>query len=112
MIMACHVSNEEIVSKAFYDPTIFPLNHPTTNHFVPIENEIMKMEGCHLFYDNECGEYVRSGKANREAGDSFRQRLDDHEKAAHLKTQENRNSKFYLSHPTGKIGTKGKHERL
>ena len=36
----------------------------------------MKMEGCYLFYGNQHGEHVRSGKANRESGNSFRHRLD------------------------------------
>ena len=70
------------------------------------------MEGYCLFHDNECGQCVRSGKANREADNCFRQRLDDHKKASYLKTQKNRNSKFYLSCPTGKIGTKCKYEWL
>ena len=88
------------------------MNHPASNKFVPIGNDAMEMEGCCLFYDNQSGECVRSGKANRESENSFRHRLDDHEKASYLKTQQNRNIKFYLSYSTGKIETKDKCEWL
>ena len=43
---------------------------------------------------------------------SFRVRLDNHEKASHLKNFDDRQSNFCMSYPTGQLGQQGKHEHL
>ena len=79
---------------------------PTSNNDIIIENEILKMEGCYLFYDSARNEYARSSKASRELGDSFQKRFEDYQKVSHLTTLKHRTSLFYLLYPAGKKGLK------
>ena len=65
-----------------------------------------------MFCDEKGKSCIRSGKASRTAGDSFKKRLEDHEKGALLKTKENRDILFYLSYPSEKMGSKGRHQWL
>ena len=42
----------------------------------------------------------------------FRSRLDDRRKCSELRNYEDRQSNFYVSYPTGRLGLQGKHEHL
>lgn len=84
--------------------------HNENHHYV--QRLLAKIEWCYIFDDTKLNEYIHSGKASRESGNSFPQRLDNHQKGSCLKTQEHRDSLFYLLHATGKMGLKGKHEWL
>ena len=112
MILTDYVTSIDTVHDAINNPSICPLSLPTSNNHLIIENKILKMEGCYLCFDTVLNECVRSGKASRESGDSFRKRLDNHRKGSCLTTLEHRKSLFCMSHPTGKMGLKGKYEHL
>ena len=108
MSTAHHVYNLDSEKSALRDPTICPLNNPRENNFLPLDNNLLKLEGCYLFCDEKGKTNFRSGNASRIAGDSFKKRLEDHEKGALLKTKECRDVLFYLSCPSEKMGSKGK----
>ena len=68
-------------------------------------------QGYCLFYDSVLKEWVKSGKVVLLHG-YFRAILENHSKPSELKNCEDRQSNFHALHPTGRLGSQGKHEFL
>ena len=82
------------------------------SHYLPAFNDVLDMQGCFFCFDCKVSQWTRSGKLVRNNEGGFRVRLDNHKKASLLKNHEDRESKFHLSYPSGRLGLKGTHEHL
>ena len=97
MILTTHVRNN--LHKLAINRGVSLLANPDSSDssiFYNARDEAFKnLEGCYLYYDNENGKWIRSGKAGGDGSSNFGKRDEEHAKSAKKATT----SLFYMAYP-------------